>query len=328
MTHHLYISDPVHKAVLTDAHAVGQVHLGYGPDAACYDQIKHLVDAVLLRAERFDAHRLLTSPRLKIVARHGSGTDNVDLRAATNARIWVTRTPGANSRAVAEHTFALLLAVTRRMRIGFKLLETTSWGAAKEHMHGDQLHGRTLGLVGFGSIAQLVAPIATGFGMKAMVHDPFLNREAIEQQGYEYAVDMSTLLSRSDVVSLHAPLTEGTHHMLAAAAFASMRPGAILINTSRAGLIDEAALINSLRSGHLGGAALDVVSGEALDPLDPLAHSDLPLHDLPQLVITPHVGGQTDQAYLQAGLGALHSIRQVLNGDIPDDAVNTIPTQH
>ena len=318
----IYVSHPVHADVLSDARSFATVHVGYGDKAAKFEEIKDEVDAVLLRGERFGAPRLSSSPQLKIVARHGVGVDNVDIDAATRAGIWVTRTPGANSQAVAEHVFALLLSLGRRVPHGVARLSRGDWGGSKAHMHGIELGGRTLGLVGFGSIARQVASIGHGFGMPVQIHDPFIAPKEVERAGYA-PVDMEALLRDSDVLSLHAPLTDDTRDLIDAAALATMKRGAILINTARAGLVDELALVAAIKEGHLAGAGLDVVTGEEKDPDHPLEHSNLPL-DLPNLVITPHVGGQTEEAFRQAGEQALQCIRQALAGEVPAHAVNSV----
>ena len=169
-----YVSDEIHTDVLAELSALGQVHLGYGPDAVRYQDVRDGIDAVLLRAERFDREKIDSSPRLRIIARHGVGTDNVDIDAATDAGVWVTTTPGSNSRAVAEHVFALLLSLARKVPYGAAQTTSGQWASAKPHMNGFELHGRTLGLLGFGNIARMVAGIAQGFGMHVLVHDPFV----------------------------------------------------------------------------------------------------------------------------------------------------------
>jgi D-3-phosphoglycerate dehydrogenase len=318
-----YISDPVHPAVLEDLAQLGRAHLGFGTTAVTYDEVRDETDAVLLRAERFDAAKITDSPRLRIIARHGVGTDNVDIDAASAAGVWVTITPGSNSRAVAEHVFALVLAVARRVPYGAAATSAGRWTEPKPHMIGRELHEATLGLVGFGSIARLVSQIAQGFGMDVLTYDPYVSDQDVVSQGTRPA-DLQTVLAGSDVLSLHLPLTPDTRHLLDAAAIDQMKPDAILVNTSRGELIDEGALASALQSGHLGGAGLDVLGGESIDPADPLAHCALPLRELPNVVVTPHVAGQTDQAFLNAGQLAVASIKQVLAGGVPDHAVNQV----
>ncbi|WP_262107472.1 hydroxyacid dehydrogenase [Arthrobacter sp. Marseille-P9274] len=322
--HTFYVSDPIHPDVLDELNTLGQVHLGYGENAVPYALISDQVDAVLLRAERFDREKIQASPRLRIIARHGVGSDNVDISAATEAGVFVTVTPGSNSRAVAEHVFALLLALARKVPYGAWETAAGRWDEAKANMNGFELHGKTLGLLGFGNIARMVLSIAQGFGMKALVHDPFVEPSVIGAAG-ALPASRDEVLAESDVVSLHLPLTEETTQLINADTLAAMRPGSVLINTSRGGLIDEPALVAALTGGHLAAAALDVVQGESVDMKNPLPHSGLPIGGLPNLIVTPHVGGQSSEAFLAAGTGALAAIRQVLAGEHPAHALNTVP---
>jgi phosphoglycerate dehydrogenase-like enzyme len=318
-----YVSDEIHTDVLTDLNTLGQVHLGYGPAAVRYADVRDEIDAILLRAERFDREKIESSPRLRIIARHGVGTDNVDIQAATDAGVWVTITPGSNSRAVAEHVFALLLSLARKVPYGTTQTSTGQWAAAKPHMNGFELHGRTLGLLGFGNIARMVATIARGFGMHVIVHDPFVGDSAIQATGAVPAT-ADEVIAGADVLSLHMPLTDQTAQIIDADALARMKPGSVLINTSRGGLIDEPALAQALQGGHLAGAGLDVLEGESVDMKDPIPHSAIDIADVPNLIVTPHVAGQSEEAFLAAGTGALQAIRQALAGQRPEHAVNTI----
>lgn len=319
----IYVSDPIHPDVLAELSALGRVHLGYGATAVDYTEISHEVEAVLLRAERFDATKIAASPKLRIIARHGVGTDNVDIDAATTAGIWVTTTPGSNSRAVAEHVFALLLSLARRTPYGATGTAAGAWAELKPQINGFELHGRTLGLLGFGNIARMVATIAHGFGMNVIAHDPYVEPAAIAATGARPATAQEAIAG-ADVLSLHLPLTTGTRHLIDATALASMKPGAVLINTSRGGLVDEAALAQALIDGHLAGAGLDVLEGESVDMKNPQPHSGIDVARVPNLLVTPHVAGQTAEAFLAAGTDALAAIGQVLAGDRPAKAINNV----
>lgn len=316
-----YVSDPVHHDVLDSLKTLGQVHLGFGPTAVQYLDVAHEVEAVLLRAEQFDVRKIHASPRLRIVARHGVGTDNVDICAATAAGVWVTNTPGSNSRAVAEHVFALLLALARKIPYGAAETVAGRWDQAKPHMNGFELHGKMLGLLGFGNISRMVLSIAQGFGMHALVHDPYVEPSDIEASGAQPAT-LADVVAGADVLSLHLPLTEQTSHVIDAATLATMKPGAVLINTSRGGLVDEPALIQALQAGSLAAAGLDVLEGESVDMKDPFAHSGITITGVPNLIVTPHVAGQSAEAFLAAGTAALEAIRRALAGERPPHAIN------
>jgi D-3-phosphoglycerate dehydrogenase len=318
-----YVSDPVHADVLTELRQLGEVHLGYGPDAVAYQQVRDVVEAVMLRSETFDRDKIANSPRLRIVARHGTGYDNVDLDAATDAGVWVTVTPGRNSRAVAEHVFALALALARKVPTAAGRTRDGFWSQNKAELTGFELHGRTLGLLGLGSIGSLVTQIARGFGMQVLVTDPALDAEQVAAVGGR-KVELDELLAGSDVLSLHVPLIPPTRHIIDAAALARLRPGAVLINTSRGGLVDEQALADALRAGRLRGAALDVLEAEAVDMKDPLAHNTLPIAELDNLIVTAHVAGQTEESLREVGRAAIACIRQALAGSVPDNPVNTV----
>ena len=319
----IYVSEPVHDDVLDELRDIGEVHLGYGPAAVAYQQVRHTVDAVMLRTEVFDRDKIVDSPRLKIIARHGVGSDNVDVDAATEADVWVTITPGRNSRAVAEHVFALALALARKIPTAAARTRSGQWSEGKAALTGFELHARTLGLLGLGSIGSLVLQIARGFGMQVLVTDPAVDSARVASLGAR-KVEFDDLLAGSDVLSLHLPLTGTTRRIIDAAALARLRPGALLINTARGGLVDEAALVDALRTGHLRGAAVDVLEAEALDAKDPLPHSTLPIAELDDLIVTPHVAGQTDESLREVGHAAVTCIRQALAGAVPDNHINTV----
>jgi Phosphoglycerate dehydrogenase and related dehydrogenases len=313
----IFISSPVHPEVVRRAKELGSVFCAYGDEAVKYEEIKANVDAVLLRSGSFSDEMMATSPRLRIVARHGVGVDTVDIPAATKRGIWVTNTPGGNSRSVAEHVFALILALARKIGTASEQTRKGMWAEQRVQLNGIELEGRTLGLLGQGNIGTVVAKIARGFGMRVLVTDPALDQNA------EGVVSYDELLRSSDILSLHLPLLPSTKNIVDAASIAKMRKGAILINTARGGLVDEDALADALRTGQLAGAGLDVLDAENTDMVSPMPHNRLPIKDLPNLIVTPHVGGQTDESLLRVGLAALDDIHRVLSGNEPQYAVNT-----
>ncbi|WP_344424828.1 hydroxyacid dehydrogenase [Pseudonocardia ailaonensis] len=316
----VYVSDPVHVDVLRGLEAWARVFLGYGADAVDYVDVRSYVDAVLLRGEAFTAEMIVASPRLKIIARHGVGTDNVDLRAAADHGIWVTVTPGANSRAVAELVFALTLSLVRNVSSATAFARSRSWDELRGGLTGVEISGRVLGLIGFGRIGQAVLEIARGgFGMPVLVHDPFVERGVIEGLGGR-CVGLDELLGGSDIVSLHLPLVDSTRKIMGREELRSMRPGSFLVNTARGELVDEAALVECLRNGPLAGAALDVVEHEP-DSGGGLGAGELLGAPLDNVLVTPHIGAQTAESMLRVGRAAVASIWQALNGDVPDGVV-------
>jgi D-3-phosphoglycerate dehydrogenase / 2-oxoglutarate reductase len=317
----IYISDVIHEDVLADIRKNALVHVGYGPDKVSYLDVSENVDAVILRAETFTRGMIEASPSLKIIARHGVGTDNVDIPAASDKGVWVTSTPGSNSNAVAEHVFALLLSLTRRVVPAANRVLSGTWAEGRGDLIGFELSGRTLGIVGFGAIGKRVAAIARGFGMRVLASDPIARAEDVATAGADL-VDLDTLFGASDIITLHAPLLPGTRHMVSTRELALMKSTAFVINTSRGGLVDEDALVTALTNGALAGAALDVLEAESIDMKDPLSKNRVPLHEVPNLLVTPHIAGQTQEAFQEAGSRSWSEVQAVLAGDTPVFPVN------
>lgn len=317
----IYISDVIHEDVLADIRKNALVHVGYGPDKVSYLDVSESVDAVILRAETFTRGMIEASPRLKIIARHGVGTDNVDIPAASDNGVWVTSTPGSNSNAVAEHVFALLLSLTRRIVPAANRVLAGTWAEGRGDLIGFELSGRTLGIVGFGAIGKRVAAIAGGFGMRVLASDPIAKAADAAAAGVDL-VELDTLYAVADIITLHAPLLAGTRHMISGRELDLMKPTALVINTSRGGLVDEDALIAALTNGSIAGAALDVLEAESIDMKDPLSHNSVALNGVPNLLVTPHIAGQTQEAFKEAGSRSWSEVQAVLAGADPDVPVN------
>lgn len=258
----------------------------------------------------FDDEILEPAVRLKIISRTGAGYDEVDIEAATRRGIIVTNTPGAMAETVAELTFLLALALLRIIMIGDRTVRSgVNWRDPNiwKSFRGKKLMGRTLGIVGLGNIGKRVARIAKAFGMKILATDqrpppPGLLREI----GTEL-VPLRELLQRSDVVTLHVPLTAQTYHMIGERELDAMKPDAILINTARGAVIDEKALTNALRNRKIAGAGLDVYEKEPPDP-------DCPLLKMDNVVLLPHVGGNTFEGWKNICLMAVDNVKKVLSG--------------
>ncbi|OLU33877.1 hydroxyacid dehydrogenase [Pseudomonas sp. PA27(2017)] len=313
----IYVTSPIHEDVVRELSKIGNVTLGYGANAVSYADIQEQVDAVFLRGGHITAEMIAASPKLRIVARHGAGYDNVDYKAAAAYGVWVTNTPGANRRSVVEHVFALLLGLCRKIQFASDQTRSGVWAEDRLSLTGIELEGRTMGIVGFGSIGQYVAPMAEAFGMKVLLADPAYD------SGYDSRiVDLDTLLANSDVVSLHVPLLPGTRNLIGAVEIEKMKTGAILINTSRGGVVDETALAEALTRGKLAGAGVDVLDAENIDMISPFKHSKFPVAELPNLIVTPHVAGQTNESLLRVGMSAVDAISAVLKGESPAHPVN------
>ncbi len=257
--------------------------------------------AILTRQGPVNAAAMTASQRLRVVARHGVGVDDVDLAAAEANGILVTRAPGSNTVAVAEHTIAFILALAKNLRpLGADIAEG-KWRDPTARVR--DLAGLRLGLLGFGGIAQAVASMARPFGMVISAYA----RTIAPQDGIVVHQSLAALLATADVLSIHCPLTPATHHLIDAKALARLPAGAFVINTARGGIIDEAALTASLDSGHIAGAALDVFEGE------PPAQ-DHPLRNHPRVLCTPHISGVTQSSMTNMGVMAAECIAWALTG--------------
>ena len=273
------------------------------------------VDAVLAGSEPYSADVLAQAPRLKVIARNGVGYDAVDVAEATRLGIAVTTTPGANHDCVAEHVFALLLSLAKNVVIAHKGLEQGRW---LRHVTLP-LRKQTLGIVGLGRIGKAVALRAKAFGMNLIAYELQPDMSFVRAQEVEL-VPLDTLFRRSDVVTLHAPLTPQTRHLINAQSLALMKPTALLVNSARGGLVDEAALEQALTSGRLAGAALDVFADEPLPPGHPFTR-------LENVVMTPHTAGTDLQSRQDMALLAAQGIVAVLNGQWPKELLVTPEAQ-
>ncbi|PRX10855.1 UNVERIFIED_ORG: (S)-sulfolactate dehydrogenase [Martelella mediterranea] len=222
------------------------------------------------------------------VGRLGVGLDNIDLDACRERNVHVRPATGANDLSVVEYVLTAALVLTRGAWFSSPSVAAGNW--PRQAMIGSEIAGKTMGLIGFGSIARGVAIKARALGMRVLAHDPFV---AADDPAWENArlCALPELLVDADVVSLHVPLVETTRHLLDADAFARMKPGAVLVNAARGGVVDEGALVEALRDGRLGGAALDVFEKEPLD-----AEAGLAFADLPNLILTPHIAGLTEES--------------------------------
>jgi D-3-phosphoglycerate dehydrogenase len=268
------------------------------------------IDGWIAGLDEIDASVIAAADRLKVIARYGVGFDRVDVAVATRRGIVVTNTPGANSSAVAELTIGLMLAVGRQICQSNQAVRSGRW----PRITGVGLAGKTVGLVGFGSIGREVARRLAPFGCRVLAADPYVRPEVVSECGVVPA-PLDELLPVSDFVCLHAAATPETAGLVNDAFLGKMKAGAFLVNTARGELLDEAALAQSLESGRLAGAALDCFSKEP-------PGSDHPLLQLPQVIATSHTGAHTDEAVNSMGRMALDACLAVLRGERPAHIVN------
>jgi D-3-phosphoglycerate dehydrogenase len=265
-------------------------------------------DAILVTYAKLPADLLTQLTRCKAIGRFGLGVDNIDVPAAAARGIVVTYVPDYCMQEVSDHAMALLLALARKVPYSNKLVQAGRWEMpAVAPLR--RLEGQVLGLIGFGNIPRAVAPKAKAFGLKVVAHDPYAAKDVFVAAGVE-SVSFDDLLARSDFISVHAPLLPATRGLVNAAAFAKMKKGALIVNTARGPLIDEPALIAALDSGHLGGAALDVVMTE------PLA-KDSPLIGRDNVILTPHTAFYSVEALEELQTKCASDVARVLSGEKP-----------
>jgi D-3-phosphoglycerate dehydrogenase / 2-oxoglutarate reductase len=269
---------------------------------------------ILIRsATKMTAELIDRATNLRVIGRAGVGVDNVDVEAATNRGIVVANAPQSNVVTAAEHTMALLLALARNIPQAHASLTSGKWERSK--FSGVELYEKTLGIVGFGRIGQLVAQRAKGFGMRVLAFDPFVSAERYRELGVEKAASAEEVCEEADFLTIHLPKTPETEGWLNAELLAKMRDGVRVLNVARGGLIDDAALKDALDSGKVGGAALDVF------PSEPIVEYPL-FHGYPNVVVTPHLGASTAEATDRAGFQSAEQVVAALTGGVVSTAVN------
>ena len=270
------------------------------------------VDAVLIRsATKMDAEAIAAAKGLKVIARAGVGLDNVEIPAATAAGVMVVNAPTSNIVSAAELAIGLLLASARFISPAHAALRNGKWARSK--YTGAELFEKTLGIVGFGRIGQLVAARMQAFGMDVVAYDPYLQPARAAQLNVRL-VELDELLKISDFITIHLPKTKETANLIGTDALKKVKPSVRIINAARGGVLDEAALYEALKEGRVGGAGLDVFATEPC--------TDSPLFELDNVVATPHLGASTDEAQERAGIAVAISVRKALSGELVPDAVN------
>jgi len=263
------------------------------------------IDGYIAGLDLIDETALKNADKLKIIARYGVGYDRVDLAAAKQRGIIVTNTPGVNSHSVAELTIGFLISLARQIPSGNEEVHKGNW----PRLHGYSLYGKKIGIVGFGSIGQLVVKMLQPYSCKVLVYDPNVTSELIESLG-AIPADLIRIREEVDFLSLHLPLTPSTKNLINQDFLLGMKKGACIINTSRGGIVKEDDLYFALRDGHIKGAALDVFETEPPE-------INKPIISLPQVILTPHIGANTDDAANRMGYLAVDDCLRVLSGNPP-----------
>jgi D-3-phosphoglycerate dehydrogenase len=269
-------------------------------------------DGLIVRILPVTRQMIEAAPRLKVIGKHGVGVNNIDVDAARQKGMQVVYTPTANINSVAELIVTMMLGLSRKLPLNASLLRAGATKSAPAEVTGIELQGKTLGIIGLGRISQRTAEICRlGFSMNVAAYDPFAPAARFDELGISRHEQLETLLASSDVVAICVPYTPQTHHLIGAAQLAHCRPSAILINTARGGIVDEAALADALREGRLFGAACDVFETEPPRP-------DHPLLALPNFIGSLHIGAATEEALLRVGNAVVSDVLAVLRGEAPE----------
>ena len=286
-----------------------EIYVAHDADPSHYQEEMKTADALVVRAAPagiVSREVMEAAPELKVIGRTGVGYDSVDVKAATALGIPVVITPGANNRAVAEHTLTMMLALSKNLVEAQIETAKGNWAVRDAHKQFE-LFGKKAGIIGLGKIGRDTAALCHGIGMDVAGYDPFLTREQIEELGYVYYGDYRKLLRDCDVVSVHIPLTKETENMIGKKEFQEMKDTAILVNCSRGGIVNEVDLIEALNSGRIAGAGLDVFVGEELHPGNPLLSAK-------NLIFSPHSAAQTREAVVNMATMCIQGCKAVCAG--------------
>lgn len=272
-------------------------------------------DALMIRSQTKVSKKIIEAGKnLKIIGRAGVGVDNVDVEAATQNGVIVVNSPDGNTTAAAEHTIALMLSMARNISVADASTKKGLWERSK--FTGIEVLGKTLGIIGLGKIGSHVAKVALALGMKVIVCDPYTTKETVEALGCEYVAKLEDFWSKCDFITIHAPKTRETAHLINENTINKMKKGIRIINCARGGIIDENALKDALESGQVASAAIDVYEDEPDIEKSPLLHAE------GNLVLTPHLGASTSEAQLNVAIDVAHQIKEVLTGGSASSAVN------
>ena len=315
MAYSVLLADPIHEqgiAILEQIAAVRQANQdGSRP---LTEQIRD-AHAIVTRLTKVTPALIDAAPHLRAISRHGVGVDSVDVAYATARGIPVLYTPAANAESVAEHTLAMMLAVSKMVLLGDRAQRNGDF-QSRTRLIGLELYGKTLGVVGAGRVGGRVARMCrAALDMRAIAYDPYLAPDDARLRGVELVSDLPALLQEADYVSLHAPLTAETRGLIGPRAFNLMKPTAILVNCARGGIVDEEALATALLEGQIAGAAIDVWQQE------PPPH-DHPLFGLENVIVSPHMAAHTEEAMIRMATTLAHDVTRVLQGERPHFCVN------
>jgi len=300
----ILVCDQLQEVVLNQLLELGEITDISGSSNKHEELLNHIIEAeiVVIRSSTHLTKEILEhAKKIKIIARCGVGVDNVDVEFAKSREIFVTNAPTANLISLVEHTIGLILSTARRIHESNVSTKSGKW--EKNKFVGLELHKKQLGIIGFGKAGKLLSERLKSFGMKVVFYDPFVS----DWEGEEQGVELDYLLSSSDVVSVHVIKTPQTENLLSKEKLNLLKPNAILVNTSRGGIVDEEYLVDLVNSNKIFGAALDVFDKEPIEENNKILDSNI--------LITPHIGATTIEAQLKAGLDTVQNIKKILDGD-------------
>mgnify|MGYP000972407067 CR=1 FL=1 len=311
----IVVVQPIHSQGMKILSEAGEVII---PQNTSYHEISKVgrdAKALVVRLTNVSAELMDALPSLKVIGRNGVGVDNIDVKAASARKIMVVNTPGTNSNSVAEYVISAFMFLMKRLGSLDAHIRQGDW-LYRDKCRGFDVEGKTIGIVGMGLIgSKLLKKCKTGLGMRTLVYDPYLSAEQIQQSGAEACASLDLLLRQSDVVSIHVPLSQTTRGLFNKEVLSLMKKGAILVNASRGGIVDEEALVSLLQSGYLGGAALDVFEKEPPEIKSPI-------WECPNLLATPHISGMTEDAVISTAEAMCRDVAAVLRGDKPTNLYN------
>ncbi len=309
------VSDKLNESGLEILKSAAEVDYKPGISAEELKKIIKDYSALLVRSQTIVTKEVIDacSSNMKIIGRAGVGVDNIDLEAATQKGIIVVNSPEGNTTAAAEHTVAMMMTMARQIPLADASMKKKEW--KRSDFMGFEMFSKTLGIVGLGKIGSRVGKAALALGMKVLAYDPFVTEELTKKLGFEL-VKLEDIWKRADVITFHVPKTKETANLLNAETLKKCKKGVRIVNCARGGIVDEVALAEAIKSGHVGGAAFDVFSEEPVNPNNPL----LELGN--KIVLTPHLGASTEEAQLNVALDVAEQIRDVLSGGLARSAVN------
>lgn len=310
----IFSTHPLDPDVTRSLQDLGEYHVAHAPTPDAIKQDSTGAEIIVVRAP-IDPLIIRREPKLRALVRHGAGLDMIPVEVATEMGALVANVPGANAVTVAEHVLWSALSLLRRNpEVGVNLRQS-GWEAGRRHsVFGREISGKTIGIVGFGNIGSRIATMSqAGFGMRVVASTRTPSRLPADVE----PLSLEELLSVADIVALTCPLTDETRGLINAKGFAAMKPGAVLVNVSRGPVVEEAALIHALSSGHLAGAALDVFDTQPLP-------ADHPLLTLSNVILTPHMAGITAESMRRMGEGVVAEVTRIISGELPQNFCNPL----